>query len=345
MLTLSGQNGGGQILRSSLSLSMLTGQPFRLTKIRGARPKPGLARQHLTCVKAAVEICGGAVDGAEVGSTEIVFHPGRVETGDYHFAIGTAGSTTLLAQTLLPALWQAEGPSTLTLEGGTHNPMAPPMDYLIRVYLPLLKRMGVTIKASLERYGFVPAGGGRIHLEIPGGQQPAPLNLLERGEELERRIHCLNALVPPEVARKETRVLCRELGWPENTIFVESPGNADCPGNVLAAEVAFSGVVERVTSFGAYGKPSKRVAGEVARMMKNYLDCGAVVGRHLADQILIPMALARGGKFHTSALSNHVKTNGEVIGTFLPVHFQFEPEHRGCQFISVAPAGELSSSS
>jgi len=180
MIQLSGKNGGGQILRSSLTLSMITGQPFRLNQIRGARPKPGLARQHLTCVKAATEICHGSVDGAEMGST-------------------------------LPALWQSQGASTLTLEGGTHNPMAPPMDYLTRVYLPTLKKMGLTIEASLERYGFVPAGGGSIHFKLPGDQKLRPLEILERGEELERRIHCINSHIPPDVAQKETKALLNQL--------------------------------------------------------------------------------------------------------------------------------------
>ncbi len=335
MLTLSGQNGGGQILRSSLTLSMITGQPFRLTKIRGARPRPGLARQHLTCVKAAAEICDGAIDGAEMGSTEIIFQPGKVTGGNYKFAIGTAGSTTLLAQTLLPALWQAKKSSSLTLEGGTHNPMAPPMDFLTRAYLPILKKMGVTINASLERYGFVPAGGGLIQFEIPSDQKIAPIEILERGEELEKRIHCINSHIPHDVAQKETNALFNQLDWPENTIFIESPENADCPGNVLAAEVTFANVTERVTTFGAHGKTSKRVSQEVAKMMTNYLDSEAVVGRNLADQLLLPMALAGGGKIHTSAPSNHVKTNIEVIEEFLPVKFEVEPHLRGCHFISV----------
>lgn len=335
MLTLSGQNGGGQILRSALTLSMLTGQPFRLTKIRGARPKPGLARQHLTCVKAAAEICDGAVDGAEMGSTEIIFHPGKVSGGDYHFAIGTAGSTTLLAQTLLPTLWQAKEDSSLTLEGGTHNPMAPPMDFLTRVYLPILKKMGISIEATLERYGFVPAGGGRIQFEIPGRQNIAPIEILERGEEIERRIHCLNVHVPVDVPGKETKALRKQLDWPENTIFIDSPKNSDGPGNVLAAELTFANLSERVTAFGAYGKTSSRVAHDVAKMMQNYLGSDATVGRQLADQLLLPMALAGGGKIHTSAPSNHVKTNIEVIEKFLPVRFEIEPEMRGCHFISV----------
>lgn len=166
MIELSGAAGGGQILRSALSLAMVTGRGFRLTSIRGKRPKPGLMRQHLTCVTAAAEVSGGAVDGAELGSREIVFQPGTVRAGRYEYAIGTAGSTTLLAQTLLPALWGADGASELVLSGGTHNPMAPPMDFIRRVYLPALAKCGVTVDGALEKYGFAPAGGGRCGLRF-----------------------------------------------------------------------------------------------------------------------------------------------------------------------------------
>ncbi len=336
MIQLSGQNGGGQILRSSLTLSMITGQPFRLTKIRGARRKPGLARQHLTCVKAAAAISDAAVDGAEMGSTEIVFNPAKVTGGDYHFAIGTAGSTTLLAQTLLPALWQAEKPSTLTLEGGTHNPMAPPFDFLTRAFFPVLKKMGIEIETDLSRYGFVPAGGGKVIYRFLGGQKAKPIELLERGELLEQRIHCLCAHMEGPVAGKETSALRGELDWPENTVFIDHTKEADCQGNTLAAEVNFANITERVTSFGERGKTSKRVALDVAKMMNNYLSSEAVVGRNLADQLLLPMALAGEGKMLTSAPSNHVKTNIEVIEKFLSVKFEIEAQQRGCHFISVA---------
>jgi RNA 3'-terminal phosphate cyclase (ATP) len=248
MLTLSGQDGGGQILRSALTLSMITGQLFRLTKIRGGRPKPGLARQHLTCVKAAAEICDGAVDGAEMGSTEIIFHPGKVTGGNYEFAIGTAGSTTLLAQTLLPALWEAENKSCLILQGGTHNPMAPPMNYLERAYLRALKKMGVNIRSELTRFGFVPAGGGGIIFKIEGGQKTQPLDLLERDEEISRHIHCLCAHIRGPVAGKEKTALLKDLNWPEDTVTIEHTENSDSSGNVLAAEIKYAHVTERVTT-------------------------------------------------------------------------------------------------
>ena len=151
-IQLDGTTGGGQMLRTALSLAMVTGQPFRMTNIRGKRPKPGLMRQHLTCVKAACEISGGTADGAEIGSTELVFRAGKLKGGNYQFAIGTAGSTGLLFQTLLPALLHADGPSTLRLEGGTHNPMAPPFEFLDRVFLPALRRMGADVSIRSEEH-------------------------------------------------------------------------------------------------------------------------------------------------------------------------------------------------
>jgi len=326
MLKISGQDGGGQILRSALTLSMITGTPFHLTKIRGKRPKPGLMRQHLTCVNAAAEICDGSTDGAELLSTEVIFNPGKVSSGDFHFKIGTAGSTTLLAQTLLPALWQADGDSTLTLEGGTHNPLAPPMDYLTRVYLPMLEKMGVTVEAELVRFGFAPAGGGKIRFKIPGGQKTSPLVIVEKGEELERRIHCLCAHIPGPVAQKETRALLKSLDWPENTVFIEETEESDCAGNLLAAEIRYENVVERVSAHGAAGKSSQRVASDVHKMMMNYLGSEAPVGRCLADQLLLPMALSGSGSFHTMALSNHVTTNAALIEQFLPIEVSMEKE-------------------
>src|SRR6202140_4872670 len=149
--------GGGQILRTALGLSMVTGQPFRIENIRAGRDKPGLLRQHLTAVNAAAEICGANVEGAAISSRELSFSPGNVKSGEYTFSIGSAGSTTLVLQTVLPALLAADGPSSLTLEGGTHNPHAPPIDFLEKAFVPLVNRMGPTVHVALERAGFYPA--------------------------------------------------------------------------------------------------------------------------------------------------------------------------------------------
>lgn len=151
--------GGGQILRTALSLSIVTGESFRIEKIRAGRKKPGLLRQHLTAVQAAAKISGAKIEGADLGSQQLTFKPGKVQPGDYSFAVGTAGSATLVLQTILPALIIGSKPSTLTLEGGTHNPHAPPFDFLQKTFLPILNKMGSKVSAKLERPGFYPAGG------------------------------------------------------------------------------------------------------------------------------------------------------------------------------------------
>src|ERR1700722_15265155 len=151
--------GGGQVLRTALSLSLVTGQPFRIDNIRAGREKPGLLRQHLTAVLAAAEIGGATVEGATLGSTALTFSPGKVKPGEYRFAVGTAGSGTLVFQTILPALMLASAPSRITIEGGTHNHAAPPFDFLARTFVPLVERMGPKIRLQFERYGFYTAGG------------------------------------------------------------------------------------------------------------------------------------------------------------------------------------------
>src|SRR5690349_22119957 len=153
MLTIDGAlgEGGGQVLRTSLALSAVTGKAFRIEHIRGKRSKPGLLRQHLTAVKAIAEICGARVHGAELGSRELSFEPGRVQHGEHRFAVGTAGSATLVFQTVLPALFTAQGRSRIAFEGGTHNPAAPPFEFIAQTFLPLLHRMGATVSVELAR--------------------------------------------------------------------------------------------------------------------------------------------------------------------------------------------------
>ena len=186
--------GGGQILRTALGLSLFTGQPFRIEKIRAGRRNPGLLRQHLTAVKAASKIGQAEVTGVNIGSTQLTFTPGRVAPGSYHFAVGTAGSATLVLQTVLPALLTSDDQDRqthLTLEGGTHNPFAPPFDFLAKAFLPLLERMGARIEARLERYGFYPAGGGRFEIAITPVKKLEPIELNERGKILNRRATAL----------------------------------------------------------------------------------------------------------------------------------------------------------
>lgn len=173
--------GGGQILRSALSLSLCTGQAFRIENIRARRKKPGLLHQHLTAVLAARAVGGAEVVGAELGSQTLEFRPGKVRPGRHRFAVGTAGSATLVFQTILPPLMTADGPSFIELEGGTHNPLAPPFDFLTGSFLPLIERMGAAVQGRLERPGFYPAGGGRFEASIEPAGSLGRLELMERG--------------------------------------------------------------------------------------------------------------------------------------------------------------------
>jgi RNA 3'-terminal phosphate cyclase (ATP) len=327
MLHIDGSEGegGGQILRSSLALSMVTGTPIRIRNIRARRPRPGLMRQHLTAVQAAARVSGARVDGAAVGSREIAFSPGEVQPGEHRFDIGTAGSTTLILQTLLPALLQASGPSVVGLEGGTHNPQAPPFEFLDRSFLPLIRRMGARVEAVLERRGFYPAGGGRMRVRIdPAAGRLAGLELLDRGEIRERRATAVISALPRHIAERELSHVARETGWHPSSLELreaDSPG----PGNVLLLELESEAVTEVFTGFGEKGVPAEEVADRALREMRRYLDAGVPVGEHLADQLLLLLALAGSGTFATLPLSLHATTQIDLIPRFLDVRIEVEP--------------------
>jgi len=321
VLTIDGSQGegGGQILRTALALSLVTGTPFTIEKIRAGRRKPGLLRQHLTAVNAAGAVGGGDVDGATLGSQTLVFRPGAVKPGDYRFAIGTAGSTGLVVQTVLPALLTASGPSTLTLEGGTHNPAAPPFDFLARAFLPLVERMGPRVEAVLDCPGFYPAGGGRCTVRITPTARLAPLMVVERGEIKQRRARALIAHLPRKIAERELAVVHSRLGWSEaelETVVVD--GGTPGPGNVLLLEIESEHLTEIFCSFGEIGVRAEAVAERAAKEARRYLAAGVPVGVHLADQLLVPLALAGGGAFRTVGLSSHSRTNLDVVRLFSP---------------------------
>lgn len=327
--------GGGQILRSSLGLSLVTGTPFTIENIRARRKKPGLMRQHLTAVNAAAEVGRAHVEGASPGSRTLVFEPSTVRAGSYHFAVGTAGSATLVLQTVLPALLLAGGASDLTLEGGTHNPFAPPFDFLQKSFLPVLGRMGAEVGATLERPGFYPAGGGRFHVHVEPCPRLTPIELLERGAIVSTRARALVAQVSDGIAEREIEVVRNMLGWPRNGVDVEVVENSFGPGNVLLLEVEAENVTEVVTGFGEKGIRAEDVARKAVRDMRKYLASDAPVGLHLADQILIPMAMAGSGRFRTPKLTRHTETNIEIVRRFLDIDITVETTQTGAQEIAL----------
>ena len=322
--------GGGQILRSSLALSAITGKPFRVVNVRGRRRKPGLLRQHLTAVRAAATIASARVRGDELRSSELWFWPGAIDHGEREFTVGSAGSATLVFQTVLWPLVLAPGRSRIAFEGGTHNPMAPPFPFLDRVFVPHLRRLGLVIEVTLERAGFYPAGGGRFVVELEGGRVPAPLELVERGAIVEREALAYVANLAKRVGARELGVVKRELSWSQrecHVVELESRG----PGNVLCLRVETESGTELVTGFGDKGVRAEVVAERCCAELRAWLDADVPVGEHLADQLLIPMALAArpqaGGQVSrmvTAEPSLHARTNAEIIARFMDVAFAFE---------------------
>src|SRR6218665_1219815 len=282
--------GGGQVLRTSLALSLVTGTPFQMENIRAGRSKPGLLRQHLTSGKAAAAVGGAEVEGAELHSRTLTFRPRSVKPGDYHFAVGTAGSATLVLQTGLPALLSASGPST----------------------------MGRVVEASLERPGFFPAGGGKFRVSV----RPAPLkplHLLERGKVVRRLATAMVAQGPFDVAQRELTTVGRKLGWSAEERRVEEVKRSVGPGNVLSLEVESEHVTEVFTGFGERGVRAEAVAEAVAEEARVYLESEVPVGQHLCDQLLLLLALARGGSFRTLPLEGHALTQMETFAHFTDV--------------------------
>jgi RNA 3'-terminal phosphate cyclase (ATP) len=331
MITIDGSHGegGGQILRSALSLSAATGKPFVIDNIRAGRQKPGLMRQHLTAVRGAAEICGAKAEGAEVGSTRLVFEPGQLRGGEYEFNIGTAGSTMLVLQTVLPPLALAAEPSRIVLSGGTHNPQAPAFEFVDRAFFPLLRRMGYDVEARLVRPGFYPVGGGEIRVRIGVAGVLSPLAIHERGALKSCLAEAMVANLPIHIAERELARVGERLGWGGAQLAPRMEKRAAGAGNCVMLTVvhegatdvggADAGVTELFMSVGRRGVSAEDVADEAIAEAAAYLAGAAPVGPHLADQLLLPMALGAGGRFVTCEPSSHTLTNMDVIEKFLDV--------------------------
>jgi len=318
ILHIDGSQGeaGGQVLRTSLSLSMITGTPVCIEKIRAGRAKPGLMRQHLACVKAAQVITDAEVSGAEVGSTRIVFKPKAIKAGDYHFAVGTAGSTLLIFQTVFPALALADNESHVTFEGGTHNMLAPSFDFVALAYLPVLQQMGFEVSMQLKRYGFYPQGGGHWQATIKPVADIRALELLQTGDLLDQEAVATSANIPAHVAVRELAEIAKQCQWPSAALKSQQ---VDCRGNgnILSIRLYHENCVEVVESVGKIGVSAEKIARQAIKMIHRYQATAAPVGEHLADQLLLPMAIGAGGVFRTLKPSSHTLTNMAVIQHFM----------------------------
>jgi RNA 3'-terminal phosphate cyclase (ATP) len=319
--------GGGQILRTSIGLAAaLWGQAgrahpagLRIFNIRANRPKPGLRAQHLAAVQAAAAVAQAHVQGAAVDSTSLTFRPGRPRAGQYRFDIGTAGSATLVLQTILPALLSAEADSQVVITGGTHNPWAPCFEYLRDVFSTLAEAANVSLAVQLERAGFYPAGGGRIRCAIRGlggPEQVGPLRMRSRGEL--RRIEGLSAASEslPEhiVERQRARVAGRLAGAGLTGDVEQARWPTDSPGTVVFLRAVFSRSVAGFFALGKRGKPAERVADEAVDELMGFLAADGAVDGHAADQLITLLALCpRESELTTARVSQHLLTNAEVI--------------------------------
>lgn len=328
MIELDGSEGegGGQMLRSSLTLSMITGQPFRIVNIRANRAKPGLARQHMVAVTSAAQVSDAEVSQIKVGSTELEFHPKRVTPGDIKIDIGTAGSATLVLQTLLPALLLAAEPSSLLIRGGTHNPMAPPMHFIDRSYGRALRQMGAVVELELRRFGFYPRGGGEIAANIMPCRRLHPIELIARGPLLHSFSEAFVAALAPDIAHRELDVIGAAFKMPEANLRMCGLPNDQGPGNVLLLTMEHEHVTEVFSAIGERGVRAEEVGRRVADEAHAYEGSDGAVGEHLADQLLIPLALAGGGAFSMAHLSQHTLTNADIVRKFLPVRIEFTRE-------------------
>lgn len=342
-ITIDGSEGegGGQVLRSSLSLSAITGKPVRIEAVRGGRKKPGLLRQHLTAFKAAAEICGASMEGAELGSSEIAFHPGAIKSGDYEYAIGSAGSAMLVAQTVLPILSFADGPSMVTIHGGTHNDWAPTFDYFDQAFLPQFRKMGGRAKAEILKHGFYPAGGGTVKLHVEPASEPKALALTDRGARIDQRAIVLLSNLKQDIGARELKAIMRDMSLePEkgDIQIVDSPG----PGNAASLFLEHENVTEVFIGLGKHGVRAEAIGKAVASAAKEYITSAhntgggeTAVGEYLADQLLLPMALLGGGVFTATEISQHTHTNMDIIRAFLPVTFKITQNGRKCWTVEV----------
>ena len=320
--------GGGQILRTSLTLACITGKHLRIENIRAARRNPGLARQHLSCVHAACQICDGQCRGDALASQVLDFQPGPIRSGDYSFNIGSAGSASLVIQTVLPALFLAGKSSTVTVTGGTHNPWAPPFDFLVETFLPVIAAAGFRAECRLIKHGFFPAGGGKITFEIQPWQEGTnqAIDLCEPNKKAQIHARIYTARLPEHVAQKQRALLLQSRLDIKNIEHIEVT-DSDGPGNCLMLRLV-NGRTTVFTAFGMRRKPSRDVVNEAVKLADDFLSSGVAVDRFLADQLLMYMALTKTARYTTNEVSTHLTTNIETIKKFLPVNFKTEPQDR-----------------
>ena len=345
MLEIDGSmgEGGGQVLRSALSLACLTGKGFRICNIRKNRPQSGLMRQHLMAVRAAARIASANVSGDELGSPQLSFLPDGVASGEFHFDIGTAGAATLVLQTVIPPLCRGRKASRVTVTGGTHVPFSPSWHYFSEVFWPSVVRLGVRGEPFAEAFGFYPKGGGRIGCVVMPTGQPEPWTLRERGELTGIRIVSAVGNLARGIAERQAQSALAALrGRVERGVPTEievQELRVFGQGTFLFVKAVYEHAVAGFTSLGERGKPAEQVGAEAAREFIEHHESGAAVDPHLADQLVLYLARAGGtSRFRTSRLTRHLATNLLVAGCFLDLSSRIEGREGEPGVVTITPA-------
>jgi RNA 3'-terminal phosphate cyclase (ATP) len=334
--------GGGQIIRTSVSLAAITGRTVQITNIRARRSKPGLHAQHLTAVRAAAALCGAELKGAEMGSQFLRFTPGPLtQESAFSFDVGTAGATGLVAQTVLVPMLFLPNPATATIRGGTHVPMAPPADYVEAVYRPALHAMGADVGFQYARAGFFPKGGGEVTLRAGAGKLSAPIEMIDRGRLHRLRLFVITCQLPEHVATRGVDALMKDLRGYGVPVLVEKRAlDGNCPGAAIVLTAECENGAGGFTSLGERGKPMERVAAEALRDFQKWFASGAAVDEHLGDQLVLPAALVQGrSSWHTSEVTEHLRTVLQIAQRFQEIEYEIEERPDGAGVVTLHGAG------
>jgi len=325
--------GGGAVLRTALALGAVSQRAVHIFNIRAKRDRPGLQPQHLHGVEALARITKAKVSGTSVGSTEVVFEPGPIEGGRYHVDIGTAGSTTLILQILMPAAAFASGSADIEVKGGTDNPLAPPIDFMKNITLPTLRRMGYRGEVECARRGHYPRGGGIVRARIEPIDKLSPIRLVGPGRVVKVSGVAHAVRLPAQIATRIAHAASKELvrtGRADVDIKSESYDSAQDPhigpgaGITLWAETE-CGAIIGASSLGAPGKPSEQIGREAAEDLIEQLKTGMAVDAHMTDQLIPYMALADGvSEITSTSLTPHTLTNIELVEEILGVEFRVD---------------------
>lgn len=331
--------GGGQVLRSCLSLSLATNQEFKIANIRLRRKKPGLRPQHLTSVEIAAKISQADIEGAELNSTSLFFSPKTIKPGNYRCHIGTAGATSLVLQTIYLPLFFSDKASNLTISGGTHAPIAPSFDFLKLHWAHYLGLLGLPVTLELEQAGFFPQGGGIIHATINPAKTISPLILVERGPLNQIRGLSAVANLDRRIAERQREQVIRRLGhkYSLNDIrIVQLPSKFK--GTTIILVCDFENAQSCYFSLGALGKPAEKVADEVCDQIEAHIISRASLDEYISDQLLLPLSFAKSqSTLSTTKVTNHLLTNAEVIQAFLPTKINISGKIGSPGTITITP--------